>query len=120
MNQHKVGYIKLRVIVFFKSFAFNYLLLPGAMRIQIVFLIIGTIFITILNISSTEAFSYSSSIYSAPPKNIENKSVDEIKYKYCRFQARRSIWGQKRYVTSEGERAFGSSHFRRTHQPNST
>ena len=76
------------------------------MRIQIVFLIIATIFITILNISNTEAFSYISGIYRSPTKYTENKSVDEIKYKYCRFQARRS-----RYVTSEGERPFGSSHF---------
>ena len=69
------------------------------MRIQIVILIMATIFITILNISNTEAFSYTSGIYKSPTKNIENISVNEIKYKYCRYQARRSIWGQKRYVT---------------------
>ena len=74
------------------------------MRIGIVFLIIAITFTTFLNISSTEASSWS------PPKNIQNKSVGEIKYKYCRFQARQ---GQKKYVTSEGERAFGSSGDRR-------
>jgi hypothetical protein len=76
------------------------------MRIQIAFFIIATIFITILNVSNTEAFSYTSGIYRSPTKNIENKSVGEIKYKYCIYQARRS-----RHVTPEGERAFGSSHF---------
>ena len=53
------------------------------MRIEIVFLIIVATFSTILNNSSTEAFS----IYWSPPEHtIQNKPVtSEIKNNYCRF-----------------------------------
>ena len=79
-----------------------------SMRIRIVFLIIATTFTTFLNISSTWSH----------PKIIQNKSVGEIKYKYCRFQARRSILGLKGwkgYVPSWGQRAFVHNHFWRIH-----
>ena len=53
------------------------------MRIEIVFLITVATFSTILNNSSTEAFS----IYWSPPeRTIQNKPVtSEIKNNYCRF-----------------------------------